>query len=608
MTSKTERKARRETAAGDRLPWSHQIDERTVATRDGMLMQVIQIDGLPFETVDTDDLNYRHAIRETMLRAIADPHFAIYHHIIRHPVSAVLDGCAPDPFCREVDAAWAARLASRRMFVNSLFLTVMRRPLAGRNGALDRAAALFRPRNGPAGDHAGVRDLDTGVDAILRSLAPYGARRLTDYPTRHGTCSEPLEFLSFLFNGQLQPDAAAAGQTLASTCRRTRVSFGGDTIDQKGATETHRRFAAMVSIKDYPATTSPGMLDNILRLPHELVITQSFGFVDRTAALERMNLSLRRLRATDDDALSLRGDLTVAKDNVAAGRSSFGEHHFSVQVRVSDLGALDLAVADVVSGFTDLGLVAVREDVAMEPVYWSQFPGNFKDIARKALISTGNFAALASLHNFPVGQAHGNHWGDAITILETTSGTPYHFNFHRGDLGNFTIIGPSRQRQDRRPDLPACPGGQIGAANRLFRQGSRCRDIRPRHRWALQRAAPGAAVRLQSAGASRTRRATASFLTEWVERLLAPVGGRARCRRSRSRRAALSMPISTRTRCSGGCGFSANFSAAVDRPRAGDLAHRLRRLGRRTASAPGCSTMKPTDQPSISAPSALVST
>jgi type IV secretion system protein VirB4 len=30
-----------------------------------------------------------------------------------------------------------------------------------------------------------------------------------------------------------------------------------------------------------------------------------------------------------------------------------------------------------------------------------------------------------------------------VTLFETTSAGPYFFNFHRGDLGNFTIIGPS---------------------------------------------------------------------------------------------------------------------------------------------------------------------
>jgi type IV secretion system protein VirB4 len=30
-----------------------------------------------------------------------------------------------------------------------------------------------------------------------------------------------------------------------------------------------------------------------------------------------------------------------------------------------------------------------------------------------------------------------------VTLLETTAAGPYYFNFHQGDLGNFTVIGPS---------------------------------------------------------------------------------------------------------------------------------------------------------------------
>ncbi|MFX8569841.1 VirB4 family type IV secretion/conjugal transfer ATPase, partial [Acinetobacter baumannii] len=36
-----------------------------------------------------------------------------------------------------------------------------------------------------------------------------------------------------------------------------------------------------------------------------------------------------------------------------------------------------------------------------------------------------------------------NHWGDAVALLKTASGSPYYFNFHRADLGNTMIIGPS---------------------------------------------------------------------------------------------------------------------------------------------------------------------
>jgi type IV secretion system protein VirB4 len=199
----------------------------------------------------------------------------------------------------------------------------------------------------------------------------------------------------------------------------------------------------LVSIKDYPGQTAPGMLDQLLRLPFELTVSQSFGFVERQAALSRMNLALRRMRSAEDEALSLRGELTEAKDNVAAGRAAFGEHHMTIAARAGSPEEVDEAVAEVQASLADLGILSVREDIALEPAFWAQFPGNFKYIARRGLVSTSNFAGLASCHNFSLGRPSGNHWGEAVTLLETTAAGPYFFNFHQGDLGNFTVIGPS---------------------------------------------------------------------------------------------------------------------------------------------------------------------
>ena len=79
----------------------------------------------------------------------------------------------------------------------------------------------------------------------------------------------------------------------------------------------------------------------------------------------------------------------------------------------------------------------------MEPCFWAQFPGNFSYIVRKATINTLNLAGFISFHNYPTGKISGNHWGDAVTVLDTTSGTPYFFNFHTRDVGHTMIIGPT---------------------------------------------------------------------------------------------------------------------------------------------------------------------
>jgi type IV secretion system protein VirB4 len=289
---------------------------------------------------------------------------------------------------------------------------------------------------------AELAQLNAARELLLAALGDYEPRLLGIKDGAEGPCSEPLAFLSSLYNGEDRP-VLLPHQDLGAYLPYRRVSFGQESVELSAAGHLGRSFVGLVSIKDYPAYSAAGMFDELLRLPFELTITQSFAFVDRQNALERMNLALRRMRSAEDEALSLRGELAQAKDDVAAGRAGFGEHHMTIAVRADTPGEVDAGVAEVAATLADMGIVAVREDLGLEPAFWAQFPANFKYIARRGLVSTNNFAGLASVHNFPTGSAEGLHWGEPITLLETTSAGPYHFNFHHGDLGNFTVIGPS---------------------------------------------------------------------------------------------------------------------------------------------------------------------
>ena len=436
--------AAREKSAGAHLPYARHVDDVTLETRDGYLMQTIHLGGLLFETADSDELNYRAELRDAMLRSLGSSRFAVYHHVIRRRADVALEGEYPDEFSKRLDQRWRARLGRKQMYVNELFLTIVRRPLQGRLGWADRLGSLFSRSLAPQGESmAGERRaLDAARDALVASLSQYSPRVLSVYETRDGFRSEPLEFLSCLFNGEMRPVGLPHGD-IGEHIPWRRISFGQDTAELAPAGQSARRFVGVISIKDYPGQTMPGMFDELYRLPFEMHVSQSFAFVERAQALGRMNLALRRMKSAEDDALSLRDQLVQAKDDVAAGRAAFGEHHTTIAVHSSDLEELNSQCAEVIALLGDLGINAVREDIALEPAFWAQFPGNFKYVARRGLVSTRNFAGFASLHNFPVGQARGNHWGDAVTLFETTAAGPYFFNFHAYDLGNFTVIGPS---------------------------------------------------------------------------------------------------------------------------------------------------------------------
>jgi type IV secretion system protein VirB4 len=433
--------AKKEARAGERLPYAAHLNDTTLQLRDGGLMQSLSIAGMPFETEDADQLNHMLGVREVMLRSVLDARFVLYHHIIRRRVTVGLDGDFENPFAAELDRQWRARLEARQLFVNEQFITLLRRPPRGKTGWPERVSRWFNKRDDEL-DPTLLRELDAATRALLSSLQPYGARLLGRYKTRHGTCSEPLELLSALYNGEMRPVLSPAGETdLGYHIPYKRVSFGLDTLELQGAGA--HSFAGLLSVKEYPSTTRAGLIDGVLRLGSECVLTESFAPADRQIARERMDLAIRRLRAADDDTATERREMLSAKDALVSGQTGFGDHHLSLLVRAPTMPSLDGALAEAASALADIGAVVVREDVNLEPSFWAQFPGNESYAVRRALISTSNAAGFISLHGFPLGQMDGNHWGPAISLFETTSATPYFFNFHASDLGHFTVIGPS---------------------------------------------------------------------------------------------------------------------------------------------------------------------
>src|SRR5690606_31109604 len=139
-------------------------------------------------TADSDELNYRAELRDAMLRATGSSRFALYHHVIRRRADVALDADFGDAFSRDLDLRWRERLAGKQMFVNELFLTIVRRPLQGKLGWADRLSGLFaRAREDRIAVLAGEkRSLDAAREALISALGAYSPRTLSIYETADG--------------------------------------------------------------------------------------------------------------------------------------------------------------------------------------------------------------------------------------------------------------------------------------------------------------------------------------------------------------------------------------------------------------------------------------
>src|SRR5262245_10856462 len=105
------RLARRERLVGDMLPYAKHLDDTTIVTRDGQQMQVLHLAGFAFETADTQELNYRKNVRDTVLRGVASSRLSIGAYVLRHMVHPDLTGGFANPFAKHLDDAWRERLA-----------------------------------------------------------------------------------------------------------------------------------------------------------------------------------------------------------------------------------------------------------------------------------------------------------------------------------------------------------------------------------------------------------------------------------------------------------------------------------------------------------------
>ena len=438
---------RRERPVSSHIPYTRHVDDHVVRTRDGLLMTMLKLEGFSFETADMSEINVRLLSRNDLVRTLANSRFALVSHVVRREVSPTIPSTFDNPLCREIDARYHAALGRRRMFVNDLYVTVVRRPLQGQAGTFDAMMRRFLGRRTDGGEdaaeQAALTELRDATTAIRETLGPYGAR-LLGVTEREGVWySEPLEFLIQLVNGGIPQPMHLPRMPLNEALARKRLFFGRNAIEFRGGSPEDTRFGALLSIREYPAQTGPGSLDNLLKVPHAFIATQSFAIIDRPEAQRQIDRVARQVDMSDEAGSVVADHLDEARDELLASEALYGEHHMTVMCLGRTMAEVNATVTAAGAALTDRSVIWAREDLSCEPAFWSQLPGNFAYIARKSIISSKNFAGFVSLHNYPSGRPDGNQWGPAISVFETASQTAYFYNHHVRDLGNFTVVGPS---------------------------------------------------------------------------------------------------------------------------------------------------------------------
>lgn len=423
----------------DFVPYACLHNHDTIATKNGELLQIFRITGLSFDSKEQGDL--RTAIRTAVANCIPDTSYAIWLHTLRRRQSLLTDAAFPDTFSAELDRTWSAQHPTQASFVNELYVTVVK---AAQQANLTNVQAmvqsLWPPRDRAVRTHymerAAIELADT-TEKMLEVLRPYGARRLTTVEREGVFYGEHIEFLEKLINLESRP-MEIPRRDLSHVLTSGEITFGYNAMEVRTA-EGHRRFASILTLKEYKEATLTG-IDRFLEIPCELIVTQCFDFVGAKLAQSAYNHQARCLSISGDSEMAQWVEIDrLTNRNITADRA-FGEQQTSVFLIAPSVKQLEAHVRMAQRALNRLGVVVVREDLRFEDCYWAQLPGNFPFIARKHSTDTQHLAGFANLQHQPMGNAKGSPWGPPVSLFTTIHDAPYFFNFHRGQGGAHTII------------------------------------------------------------------------------------------------------------------------------------------------------------------------
>ncbi len=440
-----EKVAKSEVSSANFIPYKCHWNSDTLLTKNESLIRVIKIKGFAFETADDIEIDLKKSSRNNLFKGMASGGFSLYFHTIRRKEKAFPDGNMPDVFSERLNQEWSYKHSDDKSFVNEHYLTLIRGHDSSTIAKMQQMVQKLQHKTDHLAWENYIREafdeLDEMTIRVLNGFSAYGAELLGIVETEDGIFSELLEFLGRIVNCGFTQKMTLPSMGVDHYLPISRLFFGGKSIEARHPTIS--KYAGIVSIKEYRPSTHAGVFDGFMQLPFELIMSQSFSFVDRMIAISSMQLQQRRLVQSEDVAVSQIGEIDEALDSAMSGEFAFGNHHCTILCIEDSIKSLESALSMAIVELANVGITGVRERMNLEPSYWAQLPGNAEFAARRSTVNTLNIASFASFHNYPSGKRTGNHWGNAVTVFNTVSGTPFFFSFHVRDVGHTMIIGPT---------------------------------------------------------------------------------------------------------------------------------------------------------------------
>ncbi len=442
---------RRPATLSDLLPWAGLIAPGVVLNKDGSFQRTARFRGPDLDSSTESELVAVSARLNNALRRLGSG-WALFVEADRRQAAPYPHATFPDAVSWLVDQERRAAFNEiGELFESGYFLTLVFLPAPqnrARAGALmldapERRAVDWREQLSGFGEQ--TERFGSLLDGFLPELAWLGDPETLTY--LHGTVSTRRHAVAV-------PETPAYLDALLADEPLT-----GGLEPMLG--QSHLR---VLTVRGFPASTWPGLLDDLNRLGFAYRWTTRFLFLDKAdgekelSRLRRQWFAKRKgivtlLRETifqqesplvDSDAANKAVDADEALQTLGSDQVAFGYVTATVVVWDEDAqvaGERLKAVERVIQG---RGFTTSPETLNAIEAWLSSVPGHVYANVRQPIVSTLNLAHLMPLSAVWAGPERNEHLdGPPLLITRTEGATPFRLSTHVGDVGHALIVGPT---------------------------------------------------------------------------------------------------------------------------------------------------------------------
>lgn len=415
-----------ETRLADHLPFDRLLpDLRTIACRDGTLVQCLVAEGRDATFLSAAERDALYRVRKNWLDSIAELGVTVRVFLLRERVSAARADEFDRPLLRDLGRLWNRSFQSSFQNRQIIVLSV------------------------PGKSRSSVSRLSEAVDSSLQILAAYHPSALTGGgETGDGGGAPLLSFWGGLASPLSRPRPLADGTDIRDAITCDTVEFTGENGLIRFQRGNEQLFCAAIGIRRFGDYVDEQMIADFSGLDGEFVLLNLFEpWSKAVAALKiaqesRMS-TVTRLSAAAGEQYDAAMQMVEGLDEHRSALANYGLVLFLYGRDGAEIDALDHEIRRICSAY---GAACVREGAAAQASWFAQFPG-YGLWPRVFRLFSSNVACNVTLDRPPSGLPSCD-WGEGpLAMFRTAGGTAYSFQLHvsaeKDAVAHAVCIGPT---------------------------------------------------------------------------------------------------------------------------------------------------------------------